>query len=68
MTHEPPAADQTISEIVDRLSVQFPDRPTATIREVVTQSYEEFNDARVRDFVEVLVEKQAKKRLKHLDS
>ncbi|WP_414684351.1 three-helix bundle dimerization domain-containing protein, partial [Microbacterium sp.] len=47
---------------------QFPDRPTATIREVVTQSYEEFNDARVRDFVEVLVEKQAKKRLKHLDS
>ena len=67
MTHEPPAADQAISEIVDRLSAQFPDRPTETIRAVVTQSYEEFNDARVRDFVEVLVEKQAKKRLKHLD-
>ncbi len=66
MTHEPPAAEQTISEIVERLGVRFPDVPTSTIREVVTESYDELKDARVRDFVEVLVEKQAKKRLKAL--
>ena len=66
MTHEPPPAQVTINEIVDRLTVRFPSIPTSTVREVVTQSYEEFSDARVRDFVEVLVEKQAKKRLKHL--
>ncbi len=67
MTHEPPAADATIAEIVDRLSVQFPAYPTSAIRDVVTQAYDELKDARVRDFVEVLVEKQAKKRLKHPD-
>jgi hypothetical protein len=66
MTHEPPAADVTIAEISERLGVRFPDSPSGTIREVVTEAYGELEDARVRDFVEVLVEKQAKKRLKSL--
>ena len=67
MTREPPQAEVTITEIADRLAVRFPAMPPATIREVVTQTYEELADARVRDFVEVLVEKQAKKRLKNMD-
>lgn len=66
MTHEPPPAETTIAEITHRLAEKFPSTPTETIREVVTQSYGEFADARVLDFVEVLVEKQAKKRLKAL--
>ncbi|MET0861142.1 MAG: hypothetical protein ABW091_08945 [Microbacterium sp.] len=66
MTHEPPAAEQTIDEITVRLQPRFPALPESTIRDAVTQAYEELNDARVRDFVEVLVEKQAKKRLKQL--
>jgi len=66
MTHEPPSAEATIAEIVQRLSGQFPTYPTSTILEVVTDAYDELKDARVRDFVEVLVEKQAKKHLKHL--
>ena len=66
MTHEPPAAEATIAEISERLGVRFPDIPSGTIREVVTEAYGELEDARVRDFVEVLVEKQAKKRLKSL--
>jgi hypothetical protein len=66
VTHEPPPAQVTINEIVDRLTARFPDIPTSTIRDVVTQSYNELADARVRDFVEVLVEKQAKKQLKQL--
>lgn len=66
MTHEPPPSQVTINEIVDRLTARFPDIPTSTIRDVVTQSYNELADARVRDFVEVLVEKQAKKQLKQL--
>ena len=67
MTHEPPDADVTISEIVERLGAHFPEYPASTIRDVVTQTYSEFTDVRVRDFVEVLVEKQAKKQLKHLN-
>jgi hypothetical protein len=66
VAHEPPPAEVTINEIVDRLAARFPDIATATVREVVTQSYNELADARVRDFVEVLVEKQAKKQLKQL--
>ena len=68
MTHEPPPAEKTISEIVERLSARFPDQPESTVREIVTQSYDELADAKVKDFVEVLVEKQAKKRLKALSS
>lgn len=66
MTHEPPSADVTIDEIVERLAVKFPQHPRATIHEVVAQAYAELNDAHVRDFVEVLVEKSAKKQLKNL--
>lgn len=66
MTHEPPPAQVTINEIADRLAARFPDIPISTVRDVVTQSYNELADARVRDFVEVLVEKQAKKQLKQL--
>lgn len=66
MTHEPPTAEQTIDQIVERLTDRFPSTPTETTRAVVTEVYAEFSDAKVRDFVEVLVEKQAKKRLKSL--
>lgn len=68
MTHEPPPAEKTIAEIVARLSAKFPDQLEATVREIVTQSYDELADAKVKDFVEVLVEKQAKKRLKALNA
>lgn len=66
MTHEPPSREATITEIADRLGAQYPTIEASTVREIVTQSYDEFEDARVRDFVEVLVEKQAKKRLKQM--
>ncbi|WP_404430988.1 hypothetical protein LG299_13225 [Microbacterium lacus] len=68
MTHEPPPAEKTIAEIVERLSAKFPDLPEATVVEVVTESYNELADAKVKDFVEVLVEKQSKKRLKALNA
>ena len=68
MTHEPPAPEQTIDEITVRLQSRFPALPESTIRDAVTRAYDELKDARVRDFVEVLVEKQAKKHLKQLAS
>lgn len=66
MSHESPDAELIISEIVERLAAQFADYPTPKIREVVAQSYTEFDGVRVRDFVEVLVEKQARNQLKQL--
>jgi Mg2+/Co2+ transporter CorB len=56
----------TVEEIVQRLAVKFPDHSPDTIRAIVVEDYEELNDAHVRDFVAVLVEKQSKKRLKKL--
>ncbi len=67
MTHEPPPAEKTITEIVARLSAKFPDQPESTVREIVTEAYNELADAKVKDFIEVLVEKQAKKQLKSLN-
>ncbi|GAA2011046.1 three-helix bundle dimerization domain-containing protein [Microbacterium ulmi] len=55
-----------IDEIVERLTERFPALPATTIREVVVGEYEGLDGAHVRDFVAVLVEKQAKKRLKTL--
>lgn len=66
MTHEPPSRDATIAEITERLCTRFPEQPEATVRAYVTEAYDEFEGAKVRDFVEVLVEKQAKKGLKQL--
>ena len=67
MTQEPLDSDTEIAEIVQRLAVHFPSQPPSAIHEVVAQSYQGFKDVRVRDFVQVLVEKQAKKHLKQLD-
>ena len=66
MTHEPADAETTINEIVERLSERFPSQPTSIIRDAVTQAYDDLDGAHVRDFIEVLVEKDAKKRLKQL--
>ena len=66
MTHEPSDAETTINGIVDRLALRFPAQSATTIRDVVTHAYEELNGAS-GDFVEVLVEKQAKKQLKHME-
>jgi len=57
-----------IEEIVQRLVIRFPLISQDTIRETVTDAYEELRDAHVRDFVGVLVEKESKKRLKRLAS
>jgi len=64
MPERTPEEESTIEEIVERLRARFPDIPEGTVRSVVGDSFDELHDAHVRDFVAVLVEKQAKKRLK----
>lgn len=62
-----PADDgATINELVERLSAGFPDVPLNAVRDVVMKAYNEISDAHVRDFIAVLVEKQAKKTLRSL--
>lgn len=56
--------DRAIREVVDRLSQRFPDVPTADIADTVTAVRPEFNDAPIREFVPLFVERDAKDRLR----
>lgn len=56
--------DRAIGEIVERLQERFPDAATATIQDAVDRARATFDSAKVRDFVPVLIEKEAKAVLK----
>ena len=60
------AADEskTLEEIVERLQQRFPDAPRETVVNAVEQARTALADVKVRDFVPVLIEKEAKARLK----
>jgi hypothetical protein len=53
-----------IDEIVHRLQERFPDTARETVVDTVEQARASFAAAKVRDFVPVLIEKEAKSRLK----
>lgn len=55
---------KAIEEITDRLKERFPDMSRDAIVEAIGFAQSSFDDAKVRDFVPVLIEKEAKKRLK----
>jgi hypothetical protein len=52
-----------MAEIVERLSRRFPETAPIDIQQVVDGVYATMDGAPVRDFVPVLVEREAKKRL-----
>jgi anti-sigma-K factor RskA len=57
--------DKAIAEIVERLQERFPALSPETVTTVVNETRASFEGSKVRDFVPVLIEKEAKKRLKH---
>jgi hypothetical protein len=59
-----PDEDRAIDEVVSRLSERFPTVSPERIAVVVDEELHRFDGGRVRDFVPVLVERAAKKRLK----
>ena len=58
---------RSIDEVVERLAERFPGVDREEIKGIVETEYEEFHGKPVRDFVPVLVEKSAKKRVKALE-
>ena len=61
MTHED---HRWIAELVDRLSLHFPQWSRDELTEVVHDCNREFVGSRIRDFVPILVERRARERLK----
>ena len=55
---------QAIDHVIDGLSQRFPSLERDHIANVVEDEHAQLEEVRVRDFVPVLVEKAAKKRLK----
>ncbi|MEI8409729.1 MULTISPECIES: three-helix bundle dimerization domain-containing protein [unclassified Kribbella] len=56
--------NRAISEVVERLAKQFPDRAVDEVAVAVRASRPEFEQAPIRDFVPLFVERAAKHRLR----
>lgn len=48
-----------LTHVSARLSHRFPQVPQQRVSEVVSTTYHGFDDARIRDFLEILVERDA---------
>lgn len=56
--------NRAIDEVVDRLAKLFPELPAEEVATAVSQVQPEFDDAPIRDFVPLFVERSAKARLR----
>lgn len=59
-----PDEAKEIDEVIDRLMAKFPDATRDEVVDAVSAEHQALMGNRVRDFVPVLVEKQAKRRLR----
>lgn len=59
-----PDEAKEIDEVIDRLMAKFPTATRDEVVEAVSKEHQALMGNRVRDFVPVLVEKQAKRRLR----
>ncbi|HVQ53026.1 MAG TPA: hypothetical protein VMS92_23570 [Mycobacterium sp.] len=59
--------DRLIGQVVDRLLAGFPQVPQDTVHEIVGSIHHRFDDAKIRDFVPLFVERHTKEKLATLD-
>jgi hypothetical protein len=60
----PPDQDKQIAAIIDRLEREFPDLPPPEVVAVILEAHEAFQDYPISTHVPVIVERQAKDRLR----
>ena len=61
------AEQRSVEEVIDRLTKKYPDVDRGEIEQIVAEEHQAYAGCPVRDFVPVLVEKSAKKRVKALE-
>lgn len=54
---------QALADVVDRLAERFPGEPRSVIEDAVAHEHSLFDEGRIRDYVPILVERAAKRRL-----
>jgi hypothetical protein len=60
------AEQRSVEEVIDRLATKYPSVHRLEIEKIVAAEHEAYDGRPVRDFIPVLVEKSAKKRVKKL--
>lgn len=58
--------DRLIGQVADRLRAGFPEVPADTVHEMVGTMHHRFDQAKIRDFVPLFVERHTKEKLAHL--
>jgi hypothetical protein len=61
---DPSEETKALVKVAERLSGRFPEATVEKVREIVSLVVGDFEGARVRDFVPVLVEREAAERLR----
>ncbi|NUR07634.1 MAG: hypothetical protein HOQ22_11790 [Nocardioidaceae bacterium] len=54
---------ESLAQVVERLVERFPHQSRDEVARTVTDSFREFEGSRIRDFVPILVENEARNRL-----
>jgi len=65
---EPSAEDRAINEVVGRLAEEFPQASPEEVARIVGQSRHEFDDVPIRDFIPLLLERDARAQLRLQDA
>jgi hypothetical protein len=56
---------RALTDTIERLSTRFPLHSRAAVAEIVGQAHQRYDDSHLRDFVPVLVEREARLKLRH---
>lgn len=62
----PAGEERHLVRITERLRMRFPHAPTEAIDSSVAYAYARFDDAPIRDYIPVLVERRAREQLQEL--
>jgi len=56
---------RALTDTIDRLATRFPLHSRATVAEIVSQAHQGYDDSGLRDFIPLLVEREARRKLEH---
>jgi len=56
---------RALTDTIDRLAIRFPLHSRATVAEIVSQAHQGYDESHLRDFIPLLVERDARRKLEH---
>lgn len=62
----PEEEQRAVAEVVERLLKRFPTMPAQRVTNVVDSISATFREARIRDYIPILIEREARDHLAHL--